>query len=259
MNLVSVASATAELIVQYHGAHGSGFSYTLHVKTHLPTSVTSPPVLLGGLNAEACTSVGNCTGVGGGFDFVAITEDEIAGVWSQPQILSFANTADANGASLLTNVTCSSIGNCTAVGTDASGLMTASEISGVWGNGQDISMGNVSNRSGVVEWSKLVCSSAGNCTALGDSNGQNPFVVSEVSGVWGTAKLLAVTEGRSMYASPSLSCTVSGTCRVVGLSTSRKGVLEQFTFAETNGAPGTYSTKVLSAAQAWAAADKNQN
>lgn len=261
VNLATATSALAYIGVRYNSSRGAEIYFDDALKTHLPKSVTSPTNLQLPLIApatESCTSPGNCVAVGAGapyllgaYGYVAVTDTEVAGTWGVVQYVTFASTVDTDGASILTNVACPSVGNCTAVGTDASGLFAVGEVAGAWTPAQDISKGSMNNANGGLTFSSVACANADTCLAIGNNNGENPFVVADNSGVWGAAQAIALVKG-SLQKPPTLTCTASGTCRVVGLFKTNREVLKQFTYLETDGAKGDTTVKVLSGALAWA-------
>jgi hypothetical protein len=66
---------------------------------------------------------------------------ETSGIWAQATEVTAPANAGADPGAFLNGISCSSVGNCTAVGgyVDAPGnfpAMAATETSGTWGSGQ---------------------------------------------------------------------------------------------------------------------------
>ena len=103
-----------------------------------------------------------------------------------------------NSYSYLSTLSCATTGNCVAVGDfgDANHFgvpMVASEVNGQWGNALEIpGSGGLNNLGGNA--TAVSCSSPGNCTVGGQfldaANHDQPFVASEINGVWGNANLI---------------------------------------------------------------------
>ncbi len=186
------------------------------------------------VTSVSCPSPGNCTA--GGFymaigapffDFEGFVVSERNGVWGQaievPGLGALNNGMDAQ----LTSVSCASAGNCAAGGTysvltdtDRAPLeFVVSERNGVWGQAIEVP-GQGAPDSGVGGQAVSVsCGSAGNCAAGGYSAGLGGFVVSEQSGVWGQATLiagLAALNGDGSATVVSVSCGSTGDCAAGG-------------------------------------------
>ena len=122
----------------------------------------------------SCTDALDCTTVGEG-DAVPIYANESDGTWG-----AVTDTPDVSG--YLNSVSCTRIGDCAAVGdgtTDdpISFALVDTETDGTWGTPTDLysiwddpSLASVS------------CSSAGDCTAVGNNN--PPVYATESGGVW---------------------------------------------------------------------------
>jgi hypothetical protein len=87
----------------------------------------------------------------------------------------------------------------------------------------------------------LSCASAGNCSAGGyyvEKPGRSGqvFVVSEVSGTWGTAEQVPGTAALNIGGSddlPSLSCSSAGNCSAGGYYTDKSGDTQAFLVSES--------------------------
>jgi hypothetical protein len=215
----------------------------------------------------SCPSAGDCTagGVYGGDDpdngstqegFVV---SERNGTWGKaievPGLGTLNQGADDVGETAsVYSVSCTSAGNCAAVGYYTSGVIpvgpgvptysgfVASERNGVWGKAvQDRGLGTLNSGGGGGTLS-VSCTSAGDCTAGGDylneDTGFQAFVASERHGVWAKAtgvpglELLNADGGARVS---SVSCTSAGNCAGGGAYQDSDGHHQGFVASETNG------------------------
>jgi Putative Ig domain len=195
------------------------------------------------LTSIACASQGNCLAVG--YYQIDTNEDELplvisesAGVWGQASGITLPAGAatvqtglgSAPWVSQLSSVSCTTAGNCVAVGqySDASGYfhaMAVAEVGGQWGSATEIVDPSDSNQQG-SSLSGVSCTSAGNCEAVGGvstaTDGQQAIVVSESGGVWRQASEVlqpsnATTAPSDIAADlSSVSCVFPGNCEAVG-------------------------------------------
>jgi hypothetical protein len=134
----------------------------------------------------------------------------------------------ANGVSNggVQSVSCSSAGNCAAVGSyiESSGdtqAMMLSEVSGVWGRAVEAGLPAGSGQTGAVLGS-VSCPSIGNCSAVGSYTESNfegqGLAVAESSGKWGSGvQLPAPANYSGAGEAPSVvSCASGGGCVAVG-------------------------------------------
>jgi hypothetical protein len=196
------------------------------------------------LRGVACTSPGNCVGVGGyqdrngESDFLAIFVTESAGVWgsAQPLLLPLGHNTTASGQrAYLTSVSCPSAGNCVAVGsyTDAGGnnqAMIASETAGTWGTARALALPAGAEAMQGLHGAALYsvsCTSIGNCLAVGSyldkTSARQPMLVQENHGLWGAVQTLTLpanantAPGGQYSRLTSVSCTPgSGAARFKG-------------------------------------------
>jgi hypothetical protein len=211
--------------------------------------VFGPAVALRGV---ACTSPGNCVGVGGyqdtngQADFLATYVTESAGMWGSAQPLLLPpghNTTASDQRAYLTSVSCTGAGTCVAVGsyTDASDnnqAMIATETAGTWGTARALALpadaATMQGVHGAVLYS-VNCTIVGNCLAVGSyvdtTNARQPMLVEEAAGVWGAVKTVTLpanantAPGGQYSRLTSVSCTPAsgaarfkspGTCVAVG-------------------------------------------
>jgi hypothetical protein len=179
------------------------------------------------LLSVSCTSVGSCTAVG----HYASSDDSTkplvvtstAGSWGAPIAVDFpSGTVPAEYYAKLKKVSCSSPGNCTAVGTyyeadrDSQGF-TVSSVDGTWSTARTVVFPpNTFNTRAEAEAHDVSCPSNGNCTVVGyfaDTTGAyRGYAVSSSGGVWSTTHTL---EPGSWL--DSVSCTSAGNCTAVGI------------------------------------------
>jgi hypothetical protein len=194
----------------------------------------------GNLSSVSCSSAGDCTAVGNNAQdpdqpfYVSQTN----GTWGP------ATVVDILGGGTLSSVSCSSAGDCTAVGNRfdqgsyagvSAGPISVTETNGAWGPVtplSDLVGGLLSSAS---------CTSAGNCTAVGNDAQNQPIYVNQTNGTWGSAAEVLMTVGGAFS---SVSCTSAGNCTGVG----EQGVsnvppmgYEPFSATETNGIWGPVS------------------
>jgi hypothetical protein len=213
---------------------------TLPSNADLDSGVTSP--------LESCTSVGNCEAVG---TYVTDATDnpndpvlepfaitETNGTWQSANELTLPSNASSSGQQAsLSNLTCTSVGNCEAVGTyvtdSAAGNQTEpfaiTETNGTWQTPVELTLpSNASSTYQYASLSNLACPSAGNCEAVGtyvtdatdnpNDRVLEPFAITETNGTWQspvelTLPTAVIANGPFLYST----CPSVGNC-VVGVS-----------------------------------------
>jgi hypothetical protein len=134
------------------------------------------------VNSVSCASAANCSAVGYysgdvyGGEGLLLTEKD--GKWLTGVEATLPTNAVAGKRVSLTSVSCSSDGNCSAIGTHNNGessngsttplgvLLT--EKAGTWGAGVQALPPTDAARPAEVDMSAISCTSAGNCVAVGD-------------------------------------------------------------------------------------------
>jgi hypothetical protein len=185
------------------------------------------------LESVACTSPGNCVAVGsytdtdtratteasGSQDFQAMVVTETSGVWGRaseltlpagaltPATCESTSSCGIGQAADLESVTCTSAGNCVAVGhyedaNVARQAMVVTETGDVWGQASEVtqpSSADTTASSQAADLEAVTCTSLGNCVAVGyytDTNdNQQAMLVTETSGMWGRASKVALPAG----------------------------------------------------------------
>ncbi len=224
-----------------------------------PANYVPNPFLLF-LDAVSCTSADNCVAAGFYIDakqsFQPMIIAETGGVWAQgveailpanaaPETTPFSQFA------LLTKVTCTSVGNCVAVGdyTDTNGNgqgLIITETSGVWAQGAELRLpANAATAPGTQTafLTGVTCTSAGNCVAVGaytDINGNSQaLAASETGGVWAQGVEIALPANAAASNRPSLSgvsCFSAGNCVAGGQYSDSTGSIQAIVATETGGA-----------------------
>ena len=213
-----------------------------------------------GMKQFACTGPGNCTLVGqsfsdtmpkpgGGFYVRSNYAATVTMVNGSLGPITLVHYGDGEHASLdtieglggtwnedLHGISCSSTGNCTAIGSysDADGkqkTMTVSEIDGVWQDAQSAPIAQHSPN--VPGWLQdISCVSAGNCTAVGwtqtpngsffyDNGNREPDLIAvtmtQTNGIWADP-IYTGDQASDFTVLFSVSCTEAGNCTSAGYS-----------------------------------------
>jgi cytochrome c551/c552 len=200
----------------------------------------------------SCASPGNCAAGGGYTDSLSHSQAFVAGekngTWQTAEEVPGSGALNKGGSAVITSVSCTSAGNCTAGGayTSAShqGLsMVAREKGGTWGKAEEVPG---SAALGVDSYIQSVsCATAGNCGADGNfiANGKTQvWVAAEAGGTWGTAEELpgiaALNKG-GIAGAEALSCASAGNCSAGGVYQDKSGNQQAFVADEKNGTWGS--------------------
>jgi hypothetical protein len=251
----------------YYGNHGSnpydvtsGRGFVVSERNgrwHRAVEVPGLRALNKGGNAEvssvSCASRGYCAAVGfytdGGGQQQGFVAVERSGVWGHAVEVPGLGALNAGGNAEVSSVSCASPGNCAAGGkytSDAAGsaqTFVVSEKNGSWGIAEQVA-GNLNiGKSSYARVNSVSCGSAGNCAAGGqyfdDSGNVQAFVVSEVHGIWATAREVAGKLNSNGLASvTSVSCASAGNCSAGG-TYDYGGYNAAFVVSEKNGVWGT--------------------
>jgi hypothetical protein len=213
------------------------------------SGVAAPGVFL---TSVSCASAGNCTAVGSYIDGSnhqqGLLLKDTAGAWTAAKA-SLPAGAGTDPAVDMSSVSCSSAGNCVAVGSyfdSANHLqgLVLTEASGTWQPGVVAALpGDAASNPGVT-LNSVSCSPDGNCAAVGSylnssSDGQG-LLLTESSGTWvaSTAALPAGADANPGVSLSSVSCPSDGNCGAVG-SYSASGNPEGLLLTESSGTWGT--------------------
>ena len=183
------------------------------------------------LNAVHCTSVANCIAVGqftkasGNQGFIVHSS---GGVWGHALTAPLPVRAKSNFITQLDGVTCTTAGNCTAVGqyvnTDpAREAMILTEVSGAWVSSKKVELPTNAHRDPWAGLFSITCSSVGYCTSVGvyqGPHGGQGLISVEAGGVWRRGIAAPLPPGQSVINRSvqllSVTCTSFGNCRAVG-------------------------------------------
>ena len=174
-----------------------------------------------GISSVSCSSPGDCS-AGGFYDIFSTPGccrsagfgvSLVNGTWRRARKIpgTIAKIGVTGG---IDAVSCASAGNC-----GAAAKRVVSQVNGVWGTARSVA---VPRGSGLAPaWIRTIsCAAPGDCSAGGLAiRVERSVVVSQVRGVWGTAREIRGTAGlikgkRSLVA--SVSCARPGDCTAVG-------------------------------------------
>ncbi len=217
----------------------------------LPGIATLSPGTVSALSSVACTSAGNCSGVGVYTDASALTQsfvdDEQNGIWNPAQETPGDATLNVGGDMEFNGLSCSSVGNCAAGGfykDSATHLQafTVNEANGAWGSAAELPGIATMNAGGASAVFNLSCTASGSCSAVGNytdgSSAEQAFVVDEVSGTWGSIEEAPGSAALNVGGGANLNdvaCTSPGYCDAGGLYSDTAKSTQAFTIDEVNG------------------------
>jgi Bacterial Ig-like domain (group 3) len=187
--------------------------------------------------AISCTSPGECTAVGSYSTYeqkTGITTSwplvvsQSDGAWGQAAALPGIAALSSGRGGNLTEVSCTSAGNCAAAGSYNGADRTsfgflADEVNGTWGAAQALPDAASLGAQGFGIPTAISCPSAGNCVAVGAEFG-TPFLVDQVNGTWGDPlkvpglASLGTPFDATGWSIRSLSCPAAGDCTAVGVA-----------------------------------------
>jgi hypothetical protein len=183
------------------------------------------------ISALSCPSAGNCSAVGSYIDNSGNTEglllNETAGQWASGVAAALPADAAANPLVSLNDVSCTSVGNCSAVGSYNSGVgifpgLLLTETAGTWATGVEAVLpANARATYQAPDLRSVSCGSAGNCSAVGDyydAAGMEGLLLNETAGSWspGVEAVLPPSSGVQAPQINSVSCASAGNCTAVG-------------------------------------------
>lgn len=216
------------------------------------------------VESMSCPAPGECVAGGsykdGSLGFQGFLAVEASGVWSNAFEVPGTSSLNKGALASVSQVWCSSVGNCSAGGTyrDATfhnlQAFVVTEAHGTWGDAIEVPGLGAMNAGGAAHLYALSCGGAASCAAGGSyldaSKKIQSFLVDEVNGHWGGAfevpgtAALNVTSGGEGVA--SISCSAPGTCSAAGDYGDASGGAPVYVVNETAGrwgsaveAPGT--------------------
>ncbi len=214
-------------------------------------AATNPDASLGGISciwAVKCVAVGSYLDSYGNGQAMAATQTR--GTWRQATEVTAPSNAGTDPNAVLKGISCTSAGNCTAIGTyeDSSGngqAMEATQTRGTWGQAVEITAPSNAGTNPEALLYSISCTSAGNCVGVGsylDSSSRlQAMEATETSGTWGqaaeiTAPSNAGTNPESVL--KGISCTSAGKCTAVGQYLDSSSHVQAMEATETSGTWG---------------------
>jgi hypothetical protein len=184
------------------------------------------------VNSVSCSSPGNCSAGGWYTDSSRRTRafivSEVKGTWHAA--VEVPGTGFSKGEAAVSSVSCASAGNCSAGGfyvNNGYQAFVVSEVNGVWHKAIRVPGSAALNSGRYAGLTSVSCGSPGYCTAggyyLANSTSYEPFVVSEVNGIWHNAIRVPgiVSRPANGHVGPtakvtSVSCASARNCSVGG-------------------------------------------
>ncbi|HWF73627.1 MAG TPA: Ig domain-containing protein, partial [Solirubrobacteraceae bacterium] len=227
------------------------------------------------LVSVSCTSPGNCVAGGSYIDSALVTKGmlvtEANGVWGQATTSPPPTGTTAEDS--IRSVTCTSPGNCLAVGDYSDALenslaMYVIETGGVWGPPNQLALPSdaipVTTGNEQASLQSVTCPADDSCVASGyyaSSGGYQAMLATSTGGVFGPATAVALPGGAPMTGQDadllSVTCTSPGNCVAAGFySDSVSG--QAMSVTEASGVWGTASQLTLPADAAGGAAQAAQ-
>jgi hypothetical protein len=203
----------------------------------------------------ACSSLGNCVGVGSFIDAHDVTEglvvSQVRGVWRQGEEVPLPSNASAFSGASLSEVSCLAHSSCAALGTflsqtGALEAMTTSGENGNWGRGVELAMpvgSNANPHDFLFGFNGIACASIGNCSVGGqyqDSAGTyEGFLANEANGVWSQAVEMSLPGGGASGGQNggvvAVACPSVGECQASGSYLDGAGAYQAVTLSEAKG------------------------
>lgn len=188
----------------------------------------------------SCAAVGNYTDIGENSQgFIAVEKNGVWGNAAEPPGLAALNGQSRGGNAEVNSVSCTSPGECAAVGDygDPYGVgFVTTETKGVWGKVTDLGL-----TGRIADASSVSCASPGDCAAGGSySNASGStdqaWVAAERHGRWVSQievpGLGALNSGGGAYVT-SVSCAPAGGCATTGVYTGARGREQGFVVSES--------------------------
>jgi hypothetical protein len=203
----------------------------------------------------ACSSLGNCVGVGSFINAHDVTEglivSQVRGVWHKGEEVPLPASASAFSGASLSEVSCLADSTCAALGTfisqtGALEAMTTSGANGAWSRAVALTMpvgSNANPHAFLFGFDGIACATTGNCSVGGqyeDSAGTyQGFLANEVNGVWTQAVEMplpsgGVTGGKNGGV-VAVACPSVGECQASGSYLDTAGAYQAVTLSEVNG------------------------
>jgi hypothetical protein len=183
------------------------------------------------LSTISCALPGNCSAGGEVAEVYgsrAFVLNEVRGTWGQINLVAGTAGYSMVG-STISSITCSSPGNCSAVGNNhksPTGVpsFAVDETDGVWGHAEELPGLAALSPGGSDYEISLSCAAVGSCGAIGTYRAETgvtqSFLVNEKNGEWGKAfniPGIVALDGRHIEQLTSISCGAPGNCSAGGV------------------------------------------
>ena len=199
----------------------------------------------------SCTSDGNCS-VGGFYkdgagNLQAFVANQVNGAWRKAIEVPGTAALNVDGSATISAISCPSAGSCSAAGGYADGsahlqAFVVSKKKGTWRTARGVPGLAALNAAGNASIISLSCPAAGNCAAggfyLASPGHFQPFVVSQVNGIWRKAIKVPGTSTLNIGGNASIqsvSCASAGNCAAGGYYDSGSGHFQALVVNEVMG------------------------
>jgi hypothetical protein len=191
----------------------------------------------------SCASAGNCSAAGEYAFSQVLVVSQVAGIWGTAKEAPGTAALNTGDNDAIDALSCASAGNCSAGGYYATSAgvehpFVISQVGGTWRTAKEVPVGTGPG----ADIPAMSCASAGNCSAGGayeSSSGVKAFVISQVGGAWGAAKIIPGTGSDGFANVTALSCASAGNCSAAGSYTNSAGHGQVFVVSQVHGSWGT--------------------
>ena len=192
----------------------------------------------------ACTSARTCEAAGTYNGKQPVVVSEVSGKWVSATRISLPTNANGGGGGALTSMTCTSLGDCVAVGTYETDLETApmvvTEHAGTWARAIELPLPSnaATGPRAIAFMLGVACSSSASCVAVGntqtktDSTGE-AFIDTGSGASW-TSSIPRMPTGATEGVLSAVTCSSLG-CEAAGASNTASGAVQPVAIAELGG------------------------
>jgi hypothetical protein len=280
VNLASVACASAGYCTAVGNYVDNGYfqqgvminerkgGWRAGIRALAPAGAAANPQVT--LDSVSCAAAGYCTAVGSyvtpAGDSAALLLNENDWNWSAGQSVPLPPGVPSSSSSSLAAVSCTDVGDCTAVGwyIDANGAIQGlllTETSGQLSAAVEAALPTAAAGQPNVMLSSVACSAPGTCAAVGEyddsASNQQGLLLSQNDGSWSLAVQpqlpgnALITQATTLN---SVTCTGAGDCTAVGEYTDSHESFQGLLLTESN---GTWDAGVEAVLPANAAGNQN--
>ena len=219
-----------------------------------PVVMTATAVLGTALLTGAGAAAGSLAPAAAGISASAAAQ---GGTWGTAAEIPGSNRLNPGGQATIGTVSCASATNCGAGGSYTSGFSSTAPIvqafvvnktANIWRMAEQVPGTATLNTGGNANINSVSCPAPGDCSAGGyytdaSSGHQQPLVVTETSGTWGSAQEVpgsaALNVGGPGSVILSVSCAAPGDCSAGGYYSDASGHEQAFVVTQTNGTWGS--------------------